>query len=65
MTYQLGHVKRDPATSAVAVRTHFDESNPQLAPMAWLIATVNTGPRTAPTTEVDGWDDIYTPVTDD
>ena len=62
MTYTLGHVKRDPATNAVAVRTHFDESNPQLAPMAWLVATVNVGPRHAPTSEVDGWDDIYTPV---
>ena len=56
-----GAVKRDPVSGAIALRTHFDESNPQLAPMAWLIATVNTGPRTAPSTEVADWVDLYTP----
>lgn len=61
MSYQAGHTKRDPATGAVAVRTHFDEANPQLAPMAWLVSTIAMGPRHAPSTEVAGWDDIYTP----
>lgn len=56
-----GHVKRDPATGSVAVRTHFDESLPQLAHLAWLVATPHMGPRNAPSTEVDGWDDLYTP----
>lgn len=56
-----GAIKRDPASGAVAIRTHFDESNPQLAPMAWLIATTNIGPRSAPSSEVADWDDIYTP----
>lgn len=55
-----GHVKRDPVTGAVAIRTHFDESNPQLAPMAWLVATMNLGPRTCPSSEVADWDDLYT-----
>lgn len=56
-----GTVRRDPATGAVALRTHFDESNPQLAGMAWLICTVNIGPRSAASAEVDGWDELYVP----
>lgn len=56
-----GHIKRDPITGAVAIRTHFDETNPQLAAMAWQIATVNVGPRSAASAEVDGWDDLYVP----
>lgn len=62
MTHTVGHIKRDPASGAVAIRTHFDESNPQLAPMAWVVASPKVGARNAATTEVDGWDDIYTPV---
>jgi hypothetical protein len=58
----MGHVKRDADTGAVAIRTHFDETNPQLAPMAWLIATVNMGPRHASTTDVADWEDIYSPA---
>lgn len=65
MTHQVGHVKRDPTTGSVAVRTHFDDSNPQLANLAWLIATVNVGPRTAPSSEVAEWADLYTPPADD
>lgn len=56
-----GAVKRDPVSGAVAIRTHFDESNPQLAPMAWLIATTNIGPRSASSSEVAEWDDLFTP----
>ena len=56
-----GSVKRDPDTGAIAVRTHFDEANPQLAPMAWLVSTIALGPRHAPSTEVADWDTLYTP----
>lgn len=56
-----GSIKRDPDTGAVAVRTHFDESNPQLAPMAWLVGSITMGSRHATSTEVDDWDDLYTP----
>ena len=56
-----GSIKRDPTTGAVAIRTHFDESNPQLAPMAWLIATTNIGPRTVGSDAVADWDNLYTP----
>lgn len=56
-----GAIKRDPATGSVAIRTHFDEANPQLAPMAWLVGSITMGSRQAPSTEVADWEDIYTP----
>jgi len=59
VTAATGTVKRDPVTGAVAIRTHFDESVPQLAGLAWLVATTNVGSRSATSAEVDGWDDLY------
>jgi hypothetical protein len=61
MSYTQGHVKRDPATGSVAIRTGFDDSIEQLAAMAWLIATPNIGARNANTSQVESWDDLYTP----
>jgi len=61
MSYTQGHVKRDPATGSVAIRTQFDDTVEQLAPMAWLIATSNIGARNATTGQVESWDDLYTP----
>jgi len=60
--YLKGHVKRDPATAAVAVRTIFPDDDGPLASMTWLIATPNAGARQARTAEVDSWTDIYTPT---
>jgi hypothetical protein len=60
--YQTGHVKHDPDSGAVAIRTVLPEDNPQLAGRAWLIATAGSGVRTGPTTEVDEWDDLFTPA---
>ena len=65
MTYRMGHIKRDPATGSVAIRTAFDDTNPQLAGLAWLIGTYNLGPRNASSAEVAEWDDLYTPPADD
>jgi len=61
--YAEGHIKRDPATGASAIRTVFpdDESTPQLAAMTWLVATTNVGARHARTSEVEAWDDLYVP----
>lgn len=59
--YNTGHVKHDPATGAVAIRTVLPEDNPQLAGRAWLIATAGSGVRSGPTTEVEDWIDLYTP----
>ena len=55
-----GHVKRDPDTGAVAVRTIFDET--LFARLAWLITDPAKGSRHAFSSEVDGWDDLYVPV---
>lgn len=62
--YVTGHVKRDPATGTIAVRTIHDETMPQLARRAWQIATTNVGGRGAFTAEVEDWDDIYIPEGD-
>lgn len=62
-TYLMGHVKFDPASGDVAVRTLFPEDQGQnLANMAWLVATHSSGARHATTAEVDGWDDMYVPA---
>jgi hypothetical protein len=56
--YQTGHIKRDPDTGAVAIRSSFP-TDPRLAKQAWLVATTNDGVRQAPTTEVQDWDDLH------
>lgn len=56
-----GHVKRDPVTGSVAIRTRFPEDIPELAEMAWLVSTVAGGPRNAKSVEVESWDDLYAP----
>ena len=61
MPYLTGHVKRDPETGAVAVRTVYDENVPQLARRAWQIATPNIGGRGGFTSDVEDWDDLYIP----
>lgn len=62
MTYATGHIKRDPETGAVAVRTIFPEDQtPQFAAMAWLVASTNIGARNASSVEVAGWDDLFVP----
>jgi hypothetical protein len=61
--YVEGHVKRDPVSGAVAVRTQFPEDIEQLRGMAWLVATTNIGARNAPTAEVEDWEDIHIPET--
>ena len=63
MSYETGHIKRNPATGEVALRTIFPEDQgEQLANMAWLVATKNTGARNAATTVVEAWDDLFEPV---
>lgn len=58
--YALGHVKRDPASGDVAIRTKFP-NDPRLEKLAWAVTTTHSGPRNAPTSEVDGWEDLYVP----
>ena len=60
--YKLGHVKHNPETGAVAIRTIFPEDMGQnLADMAWLIATPDVGAKHSNTAGVESWDDLYTP----
>lgn len=56
-----GHVKRNPATGSVAMRTHFDESVPELARLAWAVLNIGPGPRRLTSEEVADWDDLYIP----
>lgn len=60
MSYLTGHVKRHRDTHDVAVRTAFPEDT--YPDMAWLVATIHIGPRTATTAEVSDWDDLYSPI---
>ena len=57
--YLAGHIKRDPTTGAVAVRTHFPvEDYPD---MEWLIATIGSGASTKPGSFVESWVDLFVP----
>lgn len=58
-TYHEGHIKRNPEGNEIAIRTMFDDTNPGLAGMAWLVATSRSGARNAPTSEVESWTDEY------
>lgn len=60
--YQQGHVKRNPATGEVALRTIFEEALPRDAiPTSWLVATKHRGARNVRTEEVEDWEDLYVP----
>lgn len=59
MTYQPGHVKRNPETQEVALRTNFDENI--LPQLAWVVSTLTWGARNVRTAEVQEWDDLVVP----
>lgn len=61
--YAAGHVKRDPETGTVAVRTGFPDE-PPFTGQAWLTATVRNGAHFRSTADVDGWPDLYEPEPD-
>lgn len=52
-----GHVKRNPSTGDVAVRTAFPEDD--YPDMAWTVVTSRSGATTKPSSYVDGWDDLF------
>jgi hypothetical protein len=58
--FATGHIKRNPATGAVAIRTRFPDDE-AYGKRAWQIANVNVAPRSATTDEVAGWDDLFVP----
>lgn len=53
--YQPGHVKHEPATQQVAIRTIHDFPG-----MQWCVATASAGARHASDEEVADWDDVVT-----
>lgn len=59
--YRQGHIKHNPDTNEVALRTVFGEENPQMARLAWLIATPSMGARNAHTADVEAWADLFVP----
>ena len=60
MTYHTGHVKRNPESGDIAIRTIFEGGQPiQSAMMEWLVSSPITGARHTWTTEVEDWDDLY------
>lgn len=60
-TYQAGHVKRNPETGAVAIRTIFEDG---VFPgvQGWLQATTNIGAHHRATADVEGWEDLHIPT---
>lgn len=57
--YKVGHVKRDPETNSVAVRSIFHHD---LFPaMYWLVASVGSGGNYVAADHCNDWDDLYTP----
>lgn len=63
MEYLSRHIKRDPVTGDVAIRTIFPTGDePRVAMMEWLVASAIRGARNTPTSEVENWDDIFVPV---
>lgn len=62
--YLEGHIKRDPVTGAVAIRTNQPETNPPgsfAIIQAWLVSTTFSGAHYLPTEAVIEWDDLFTP----
>lgn len=61
--YRVGHIKRNPETGAVAVRTiqPAEPISPTGMPRAWLIASTTSGARFAHTSTVEDWPDVFEP----
>ena len=61
MSYLAGHVKRNPATGEVALRTQFAEATDP--GKGWLVISASsTTSRYAPTSEVQSWVDLFVPA---
>lgn len=53
MSHPVGHLKHEPETNQIAIRTIHD--HPQ---MKWCVATSTAGARNAGDDEVADWDDL-------
>lgn len=59
--YREGHIKHDPITNSVAIRTIFPEDQPAYADSAWIVTGTKKGASCAPTSVVESWNDLYSP----
>ena len=59
--YQTGHVKRDPQTGNIAIRTIQSDTDPLIRERAWLGSTTFRGSFFATTETVASWDDLFVP----
>ena len=55
-----GHIKHNPATFEVAVRTTFQATNDKLAQMLWLKSSPSQGAKYVGDDYVEGWLDLWT-----
>lgn len=58
--YATGHVKRDPETGTVAVRTGWPDQDPWRKQL-WMSATTRSGAHFLTAGDVEDWDDLYVP----
>lgn len=63
--YRAGHVKHNADLDEVAIRTIFPlDQGPNMAGMAWLVASKAIGARNVKMEDIDGvegWEDVYEP----
>lgn len=65
ITYAPGHLKRNPETGEVALRTIFSEDQGGLmANRTWLLCSPSMGARNAKTVDVESWPTLFDPLTD-
>lgn len=60
MTYTQGHIKRDPASGTVAIRTIWPEEGDMIN-QAWLSASAGRGCQFIRSSDVADWDDLFVP----
>jgi hypothetical protein len=58
--YREGHIKHQPETKSVAIRTMFPEIG-DYASSAWLTVSSGQGGSFVPTSTVEAWIDLYEP----
>jgi len=56
-----GHVKRNPDTGEVAIRTALPDGEQPLSAMAWVVVLGSPSLRHTTTAEVADWPDLFVP----
>lgn len=65
MTYKAGHIKRDPVTGHVGIRTVLQANQPATQQYAWSVSAHDVGSRNLSDADVADWEDLYVPPDDD